>query len=422
MKNNIHFSKMMWIPYIWMIISGSRYLSMWISLEVPRFSAYENLEGSPLDRSVFLVLIVIGLIGIVRRRLNLIELFQKNSWMCWFLFFGLLSIFWSDYPIVSFKRWIKTIGVLIMALVILTEEYPYLSLGAILRRIAYLLLPLSVLYIKFYPHLGKRYHMGLPMFSGVCNDKNALGQLCLLTGIYFCWNLFYSQSEGRNSENHLHFSIYLIFFPMIVWLLFMANSATSHACLLVSIVIMLLGKVPAINKKPNRIITVLAACITIYVTLDLFIDVYGTLISMLGRRPDLTTRVPIWNDLLSMNEQPLIGYGWDIFFVDKRLETIITNWSVRNAHNGYLETYLNLGLIGLFFLIGWIQLALRNISRFLDNNYPASLLRLCFLVVILFYNWTESSFFGISNIFLLMIFSTITPPTKFAIIRPDSVP
>ena len=44
-----------------------------------------------------------------------------------------------------------------MVLVILTEKRPYEAVGVILRRLAFLLLPLSVLFIRYYPDLGREY-------------------------------------------------------------------------------------------------------------------------------------------------------------------------------------------------------------------------------------------------------------------------
>ena len=53
------------------------------------------------------------------------------------------------------KRWIKDLGNPIMALVILTERRPYEALGITLRRLSFLLLPLSVVFVRYFPELGR---------------------------------------------------------------------------------------------------------------------------------------------------------------------------------------------------------------------------------------------------------------------------
>ena len=69
------------------------------------------------------------------------------------------------------------------------------------------------------------------------------------------------------------------------------------------------------------------------------------------------------------------------------------DWFAPNqAHNGYLETYLNLGLVGLFILIGWIVATFWKIRRELFRNFEWGRYRLGFLAAVVLYNWTEGAF------------------------------
>lgn len=76
---------------------------------------------------------------------------------------------------------------------------------------------------------------------------------------------------------------------------------------------------------------------------------------------------------------------------------------INQAHNGYLEQYLNLGYVGVGFIVGIIAAALLNIRKQLDSDSAAGLLRLCFVVVAILYNYTEASFYGINNMWLLLL-------------------
>ena len=397
-----------------MFLAGSRYVSQWLNLlGVPVTSADVFLEGSPIDRSIFLILILAGVIILVRRKLNWSDLITKNAWIWLFFIFGAISILWSDYPFVSFKRWIKALGNVIMVLVILTEERPYEAIGVILRRLAFLLLPLSVLFIKYYPDLGRAYHMGRPMFTGVALQKNGLGQICLLSGIYFSWNLLLTRREGIELGRRLHFSIYLITLPMIAWLLYKANSATSLACMVVAVGLFVVARQPAVNREPRRILALGIACIMLFGLLELTFDMSGAVISMLGRDPTLTTRVPMWKDLLAMAKNPIVGFGYESFWLGARRLFMDEHWGITTqAHNGYLEMYLNLGLIGLFFLLGWILSGLRKVASHLEIYYPGAMLRLCFIVVVVLYNWVEATFYGVNNMWALFIFGIMNVHSK----------
>ena len=410
-KNNEGISHAIWIPFIWLFLSCSRYVSQWLNLGTPNISADAITDGSPVDRAVFILLIIVGVLILRQRRINWNALFTQNAWIWLYFVFGAVSFLWSDYPVVSFKRWIKALGNVIMVLVVLTEERPYLAIGVILKRLAFLLLPLSVLFIKFYPDLGRAYHMGKPMFTGVAAGKNGLGKICLLSSIYFSWNILISHSEGDASGQRLHYSIYLIILPMIAWLLYMANSATSLACIIAAICIFVVGRQPAIVSKPQRILHLGIACVALFGILEFAFDVKDIIISMLGRKPDLTTRVPMWEDLLSMVRNPLIGFGYESFWLGTRRTIIYERWGVSGqAHNGYLDMYLNLGLMGLFFVLGWIVSGLKKVQRNLDVDYPAAMLRLCFIIVVALYNYTEAVFFGVSSMWMLLFLAVMDIP------------
>ena len=273
-------SSAIWIPFIWMMFAGSREFSFWIHywFNIGSYSG-SILEGNPYDRALYSILIAAGVIVLIRRRLNWKEVFTQNTWIWLYFIFGALSILWSDFPVVSFKRWIKALGNVIMVLVILTEERPYEAIGVILRRLAFLLLPLSVLFIKYYPELGRVYrHDGLGMFTGVAGQKNGLGQLCLLSGIYFSWNLLFNRREEMELGQRLHYSIYLIILPMIVWLFYKANSATSLACIVVAVCLFVVGRHPTMVREPRRILALGIACVALFGIMEFAFDVKDTII------------------------------------------------------------------------------------------------------------------------------------------------
>ena len=138
----------LWIPLVWMFLAGSRYASSWLSLGTPLASIDAYDEGSPVDRAVFFSLIGAGTFILSRRKINWGQLLSQNKWIVLYFLYCLSSIAWTDEPFVLFKRWIKDLGSPIMALVILTEQHPYEAAGIILRRLAFLLLPLSVLFLN----------------------------------------------------------------------------------------------------------------------------------------------------------------------------------------------------------------------------------------------------------------------------------
>ena len=95
------------------------------------------------------------------------------------------------------------------------------------------------------------------------------------------------------------------------------------------------------------------------------------------------------------------------FWLGSRLDSV---WELRGrvteAHNGYLETYLNLGIIGLFLFVVFLLASYRNICRKeLASKESFASLALAMWAVMVFYMVTEAGFRGglLSVVFLLLV-------------------
>jgi len=149
-------SQWLWIPTIWIAIMGSRMLSQWFTSSPDRgIDAYT--DGSPIDRNIFLFLIVAAAIAVFQRRNRLAGLISRNAALCMFLVYCGISIAWSDFPTVSIKRYVKDLGDVLMVLVILTEASPVEAISSVVKRCAYTLIPMSIVLYKYYPGIGRVY-------------------------------------------------------------------------------------------------------------------------------------------------------------------------------------------------------------------------------------------------------------------------
>ena len=111
-------------------------------------------------------------------------------------------------------------------------------------------------------------------------------------------------------------------------------------------------------------------------------------------------RGELWRALLAMHTNPIFGVGFESFWLGDRLVLIKGDlpWQPNEAHNGYLEVYLNLGIIGLLMLAGLIIATFRKACTELLVNFEWGRFRLALLAAIVFYNWTEACFRGLSLI------------------------
>src|SRR5260370_3694868 len=137
-------SKGLWLPVIWICIVGSRPVSAWLGISQGS-DAIQLVEGSPFDGAVFGVLLAAGIIVLISRRRRM-SACLKASWPVIVYFaYCLLSIMWSDYPGVAFKRWIKAIGDLVIVLIVVPEAEPVAALKRLFSRVGFVLFPISVL-------------------------------------------------------------------------------------------------------------------------------------------------------------------------------------------------------------------------------------------------------------------------------------
>ena len=125
--------------------------------------------------------------------------FARNLPLLVFISFALLSVVWSDFPLITFKRWFRDLGAYLMILVVLSDPRPLEAIRTVLRRLGYLLVPLSILLIKYYSDIGRHYSIwtGGTEFVGAATSKNTLGLLCLISGLFFFWDTMTRWSERK---------------------------------------------------------------------------------------------------------------------------------------------------------------------------------------------------------------------------------
>jgi exopolysaccharide production protein ExoQ len=407
-------SKSLWLPLLWMFLAGSRYVSQWIDLGTAMDPMDVYAEGSPVDRAVFLALIFAGVVILFRRKPNWSEWLIKNKWLCLYFIFCLFSVLWSDDLFVSLKRWTKAIGTVVMVLIILTEKRPYVAFGITIRRLSIILIPLSILFIKYYPDLGRAYQQSQPMFTGVAYSKNTLGQLCLLAGTYFTWCLFLNSRAEYQMGGSRRILVDIIFLGMTAWLQYYASSSTSFACLLAAVFLFTIGRSRTFVRNPSSMMALLLLMTAIFILLEYGLHVSDWVIRGLGREPDLTTRWPMWEMLLNWDINPWIGVGYESFWSGERLIHIWQQgWlGIIQSHNGYLDIYLNVGMIGLFLMLLSILSGFKNTMRQMKYDYKNGTLKMALIIVVLLYNWTEAAIKPINNMTVLLLIGILDIPKK----------
>jgi exopolysaccharide production protein ExoQ len=368
-------------------------------------------EGSPLDAWFYFALIIAGFCVLANRQVRLSEVVSNNGWLIVFLLYCFISITWSDFPFIAFKRWLKILGHPIMALIVLTEPDPKEALIRLMKRCAYIVVPVSILFIKYYPELGRGFSpWGGAVCTGITTDKNALGGDCLILGYFFFWYLLQTWRNERSRWRRNELWLIAGFSIGIWWLFTQAHSATSSISLIVGILVLLFVGIRRINK--NFIGTYMLAALVLLVAAEMMFGLSGHMSENLGKGSELSGRTGLWTTLLGLHTNPILGTGFESFWLGKRLEQLegIFYFVPNEAHNGYLETYLTLGIVGLFLMIGLFIATFRKIRLELFRDFEWGRYRLGFLAALILYNWTEAAFKTLSPLwFVFYLIATDYP-------------
>jgi exopolysaccharide production protein ExoQ len=402
----------LWLPLLWLVLGCSRSVSAWLNIfGLPVSGAPSVEEGSPLDAWFYFALIIAGFCVLANRQVRLSEVVSNNGWLIVFLLYCFISITWSDFPFIAFKRWLKILGHPIMALIVLTEPDPKEALIRLMKRCAYIVVPVSILFIKYYPELGRGFSpWGGAVCTGITTDKNALGGDCLILGYFFFWYLLQTWRNERSRWRRNELWLIAGFSIGIWWLFTQAHSATSSISLIVGILVLLFVGIRRINK--NFIGTYMLAALVLLVAAEMMFGLSGHMSENLGKGSELSGRTGLWTTLLGLHTNPILGTGFESFWLGKRLEQLegIFYFVPNEAHNGYLETYLTLGIVGLFLMIGLFIATFRKIRLELFRDFEWGRYRLGFLAALILYNWTEAAFKTLSPLwFVFYLIATDYP-------------
>lgn len=385
----------LWIPFIWVAINVSRPIGYWFATgtEAAKSETLDISQGSFIDRNTCFFLIIAGLLVLSRRRIDWSSTLASSRWLWIFYFYLLLSVLWSDHTFISFKRWFKDAGDLVMILIILSETDPVEAIRWIFVRCAYVMVPLSFLFIKWYPDIGRGYDQWTwtVHYCGITLGKNQLGVVCMLSGLFLLWQIVDIYAARGIKRTLLNLWPDLAVLAMALWLLHLAQSATSFSCFVLGTVAFFAMRLRSIKANLGNLGWVLAGVAIVIFAFTVNAPLRELITGLLGRDSTLTERTEIWEKALQLETNPLIGAGFSSVWLTPKGIAMVWEMGggLAHSHNGYLETYLNSGWIGVCLLFGVLVSAGRNATQQLSRDGRVAYLFISLFLVGVFYNYTE---------------------------------
>lgn len=327
----------------------------------------EIVTSNPVNQLVFGALFIVSLIIIYSKKNEAVKFIKREKFLFIFLTWCFMTILWSNYSIVSLKRFIQYITAVTVTLsFFLYSKNSEESLKIFYYILAtYVVISLATIFTIPMARNAAGY------WRGIHTDKNGFAQISLVALILFC--ISYSRSISIKSKV---INVFLILISLT--LLIGARSSTALLTLIILFIIWILFQIDKIFepigiRKTISILLTLGGIILVLSILLFLPDKLESVIGVTGKDLTFTGRVDIWKDIWSYVEDHFFfGAGFRGFWVvnSPRLEEFyqIYIWLPIQSHNGYLDLLNEVGAIGailfLFVLINYFT----NLSNMKINQ------------------------------------------------------
>jgi exopolysaccharide production protein ExoQ len=325
---------------------------------------------------------------VVRNRSRIGKLILPPHIICLLLYlaFAGASALWAFKPQLSFTRF--TLQVMILASVILPIMLAARTadvMGGVFLCFGFGLI-LNVL-------LGP-YEAG--NYGGYFLDKNGFGQFAAIAFLLALREVLY-----RGLRRVLGMIVVVI--AGIV--LFLTNSKTAIGFGLLA---PFLAGFTLMTRKMMRI----SPAIVVFIIIALLIFFRDNVGWYLFNDPTFTARTVIWDFVTyEIGRRPLLGWGYQSFWLvgaDAPAIFEAPGWvkTMPHSHNGYLDTVLEMGLVGLALLVIFIMTTLHAIGRVADRDPARAWSMLSLAIFVIFHNLLETSWMRGSD-FVWMMFALL---------------
>ncbi|HLJ78635.1 MAG TPA: O-antigen ligase family protein [Acidobacteriaceae bacterium] len=419
-------SAAVWIPIALLLILGSRPVSLWMTGgQVVVNEMGNEVATSPYDQIFHLLILTSSVAIATARHFKWTKLLSGNKALVLFYLFFFASVLWSGDPEGSLKRVIKDSGLLYVGALLFTERDPLLSIRSVYFRCAAILIPVSVVFIKFFPDYARAYTVaGEIMVTGVTTQKNSLGEIVLIFTLMLLWDSAESMRQGSRLYWKRMPWDRLILIAMGMWLLYESQSKTALLCIIVGSTLLLrIGKFA--SRAANRLVLTSALALPFLILFSQrFSSVIAPVVEALGRNMTFTGRTDIWQHITLKTVNPLIGAGfWNFwggpggYAISLEMHT-----PVPNAHCGYYDMYIDGGFIGIALLFSLLLFSGLYICRQMEKKTADAdrfhRIRLAFLVVAIIYNLSETTWGRIGPMWLTTLLMIVEYPRP---LRPVTV-
>ncbi len=360
----------------------------------------DSVTSMPLVIFLYLVIYAISFFLLILRWKKVLPLVVRGWPICLFTGIIIFSNIWSQTPSATFNHTLLFTGTTFFAFY-LASRYSLKEQLQLLGWVSFVIIVMSFLFVIGLPNYGIMAGVHTGAWRGIYMHKNAFGPFMSIAATVF---LLLAQSSQKNSEKSWFFWVLAGISILLVVL-----SRSSSAAINILIMGTALFLLPILRLNYELMIPVLAGISSVsFILYTMASSNSGVIFDVLGKDSSLTGRTELWASVMDkIQESPWLGYGygafWQGFDGPSAYVWLAQPFKAMHPHSGYLELFLDVGLIGFLmymfvFFIG-LKRALFYIKQVqtADGLWPA-----IFFIFILVSNIAESGLVQ-ANSFLYII-------------------
>jgi O-antigen ligase len=147
-----------------------------------------------------------------------------------------------------------------------------------------------------------------------------------------------------------------------------------------------------------------------------------SVLGFLGEDSTLTGRTDMWVDLLKEPINPLLGAGYQSFWLGPGAARMWAKYYFHpnQAHNAYLEAYLNGGYVGFILLVAMLVHTANRLRRGLIANDLLSCFALPLLVGVVLYSWSEAMLNRMSPLWFILLLAALCTSQSIGVSRSEA--
>ncbi|RMD62016.1 O-antigen ligase family protein [Candidatus Parcubacteria bacterium] len=377
--------------WIWllpmMIVVGYQLFEKLLTNSMGEEALYIQEVGVVQRQVVFTTAYVLAFIGLLLNRERVLALLKHQKLMLAFLFFAFLSVFWSDLPFVSFKRWVHFAGMFLTGVCAVSMASHEKRIGEALRWMFLLPLVASLIMAVVAPSVAISVSGA---WDGIYGHKNTLGQVVFMALALWLPHSF----SGKRGFRKWFVALVLV---LILFLAYKSESRTSQLVIAVIVGFWILMVVPL--PWPSKLVLApLPLLLLVFWFANFHVNsLTDYLFGLLGRDSSLTGRTFVWQVMWeNIRSHPVLGVGYNGFWVENNLAAVAlvsdSGWRPLQAHNGYLDILNELGIMGLGLFLAILLQTLFRAFRLASQERVVGMAYVLVLVSLVFHNFGETSF------------------------------